>query len=149
MTGEKDTALYYYERALQYLPDTNNLAYRNILSSKALLVFQKNKNADAAIKELKSMVKQATDNGERYTRYLTMGDINFEDGRFDSAQYYLEIVFEKSEDVISKIRAAEYLRSIYDHSGQKENADTCVRFLANYKKSDAENKASSAQDHYL
>ena len=141
MTGEKDTALYYYERALQYLPDTNNLAYRNILSSKALLVFQKNKNADAAIKELKSMVKQATDNGERYTRYLTMGDINFEDGRFDSAQYYLEIVFEKSEDIISKIRAAEYLRSIYDHSGQKENADTCVRFLANYKKSDAENKA--------
>ena len=141
MTGEKDTALYYYERALQYLPDTNNLAYRNILSSKALLVFQKNKNADAAIKELKSMVKQATDDGERYTRYLTMGDIYFEDGRFDSAQYYLEIVFEKSEDVISKIRAAEYLRSIYDPSGQKENADTCVRFLANHKKSDAENKA--------
>ena len=74
-------------------------------------------------------------------QYTYMSPAVFEDGQYDSARYYLEIVFEKSEDTISKIRAAEFLRTIYDRSGQKEKTDTCVQFLANHKKSDAENKA--------
>jgi tetratricopeptide (TPR) repeat protein len=141
MIGEKDTAMLYYKKAMEALPNTNNLTYRNIISSKALLSYQMSHDAQSAMRDLNDIVRQTNDENERLARYLTMGDIYFEDGQYDSALYYLEIVFEKSEDTISKIRAAEFLRTIYDRSGQKEKTDTCVQFLANHKKSDAENKA--------
>ena len=141
MIGEKDTAMLYYKKAMEALPNTNNLTYRNIISSKALLSYQMSHDAQSAMRDLNDIVRQTNDENERLARYLTMGDIYFEDGQYDSARYYLEIVFEKSEDTISKIRAAEFLRTIYDRSGQKEKTDTCVQFLANHKKSDAENKA--------
>ena len=141
MMGEKDTAMLYYKKAMEALPNTNNLTYRNIISSKALLSYQMSHDAQSAMRDLNDIVRQTNDENERLARYLTIGDIYFEDGQYDSARYYLEIVFEKSEDTISKIRAAEFLRTIYDRSGQKEKTDTCVQFLANHKKSDAENKA--------
>ena len=141
MIGEKDTAIYYYDKALENLPNTNNLTYRDIISSKALLSYQINKTARTSIEELKSMVGQASDENERYTRFLTIGDIYYEEGQFDSARYYLEIVFENKEDVVSKIRAAEYLRTIYDSVGDKEKSDLYVHYLANHKKPDSENKA--------
>ena len=141
MIGEKDTAMLYYKKAMEALPNTNNLTYRNIISSKALLSYQMSHDAQSAMRDLNDIVRQTNDENERLARYLTMGDIYFEDGQYDSARYYLEIVFEKSEDTISKIRAAEFLRTIYDRSEQKEKTDTCVQFLANHKKSDAENKA--------
>ena len=141
MIGEKDTAIYYYDKALENLPNTNNLTYRDIISSKALLSYQINKTARTSIEELKSMVGQASDENERYTRFLTIGDIYYEEGQFDSARYYLEIVFENKEDMVSKIRAAEYLRTIYDSVGDKEKSDLYVHYLANHKKPDSENKA--------
>ena len=141
MIGEKDTAIYYYDKALENLPNTNNLTYRDIISSKALLSYQINKTARTSIEELNSMVGQASDENERYTRFLTIGDIYYEEGQFDSARYYLEIVFENKEDVVSKIRAAEYLRTIYDSVGDKEKSDLYVHYLANHKKPDSENKA--------
>ncbi|MBR5082832.1 MAG: hypothetical protein IKX35_10380 [Bacteroidales bacterium] len=141
MMGEKDTAMLYYKKAMEALPNTNNLTYRNIISSKALLSYQMSHEAQSAMRDLNDIVRQTNDENERLVRYLTIGDIYFEDGQYDSARYYLEIVFEKSEDTISKIRAAEFLRTIYDRSGQKEKTGTCIQFLANHKKSDAENKA--------
>ena len=141
MIGKKDSALYYYERAMENISDTNSLIYRNVLSSKALLSYQMNKDIQSAIKELDVVVVQTTDEKERLTRYLTIGDIYYEEGQYDSAQCYLEFVFQNSEDVVSKIRAAEFLRTIYDDIGDKEKAYTCVNFLAIHKKSDAESKA--------
>ena len=141
MMGNKDTAMFYYEKALEALPDTSNLTYRNVLSSKALLSYQMNHDVQSAMMDLQGIVRQTNNENEKLVRYLTIGDIYFEDGLYDTARYYLELVFEKSGDVISQIRAAEFLRTIYDLSGEKEKSDTCVQFLANHKKSDAENKA--------
>ena len=141
MIGKKDSAMYYYERAMENISDTNSLIYRNVLSSKTLLSYQMNQDVQSAIKKLQAIVGQTTDEKERLARYLTMGDIYYEEGRYDSAQYYLELVFQNNEDIISKIRAAEFLRTIYDDIGDKEKAYTCVNFLAIHKKSDAESKA--------
>ena len=138
--GEKDSALYYYDKALDNLPDINNLIYRDIISSKALLNYQINKTAGTSIEELKRMVGQASDDNEKYTRFLTIGDIYYEEELYDSARCYLEIVFEKNEDMASKIQTAEFLRAIYDTSGDKEKSNFYVLFLANHKKLEAENK---------
>ncbi len=139
--GEKDSALYYYDKALENLPNINNLIYRDIISSKALLNYQINKTAGTAIEELKRMVGQASDDNEKYTRFLTIGDIYYEEGLYDSARCYLELVFEKNEDLASKIQAAEFLRTIYDTTENKEKSERYVLFLANHKKLEAEDKA--------
>ena len=45
----------------------------------------------------------------------------------------------------SQIQAAECLRVIYDSLGEGEKSDVCVRFLANHKKSEGENKALTSK----
>ena len=139
--GDKDSANYYYSQALVNMPDSTNLSYRDIISSKALLNYQINKTAGMAIEELKRMVGQASDGNEKYTRFLTIGDIYYEEGQYDSARCYLELVFEKNEDLASKIQAAEFLRTIYDTTENKEKSNRYVLFLANHKKLEAEDKA--------
>ena len=143
--GQKDTALYYYEKAIENLPDTNCLIYRNISTNKALLCYQINKDAEVAILNLKNIISQAADESERLTRCLTIGDVYYEEGLFDSAKFYLERVFEKNTDEISQIQAAEYLRYVYDNLGESDKSDTCVHFLADHKKSVGENKALTSK----
>ena len=141
MIGIKDSALYYYETAMEYLPDTNNLIYRNLVSCSTLLSYQKNHDFLIAINHLYNIVNQTTDESEKIARYLTIGDIFYEEKQFDSAKLYLELVYEYSGNIISKIRAADYLHTIYDYYGEEEKRDVIVCFLANNKKTEAENKS--------
>ena len=142
MIGAKDSAIYYYDRAVEELPDTNSLIYRNILSSKALLSYQMNRDIQLAMKDLMMVVGQTTDENEKLTRYLTIGDIYYEEKQYDSAMFYLEFVFENSINESSRIRAAEFLRKVYEDLGNNEKEDKYVRYLANHKKLEAENKVS-------
>ena len=142
MIGAKDSAIYYYDRAIEELPDTNSLIYRNILSSKALLSYQMNRDIQLAMKDLMMVVGQTTDENEKLTRYLTIGDIYYEEKQYDSAMFYLEFVFENSINESSRIRAAEFLRKVYEDLGNNEKEDKYVRYLANHKKLEAENKVS-------
>lgn len=98
-----------------------------------------------AILNLKNIISQAADESERLTRCLTIGDVYYEEGLFDSAKFYLERVFEKNTDEISQIQAAEYLRYVYDNLGESDKSDTCVHFLADHKKSVGENKALTSK----
>ena len=50
-----------------------------------------------------------------------------------------------TENLTRKIRAADYLRVIYDSMGQENKADECMRFLAAHKKMEGENKALVSQ----
>ena len=75
MMGEKDTAMLYYKKAMEALPNTNNLTYRNIISSKALLSYQMSHDAQSAMRDLNDIVRHTNDENERLARYLTMGDI--------------------------------------------------------------------------
>ena len=143
--GQNDTAMYYYEKAIECLTDSNCLVYRNIATNKSLLYYQISKDAELAIQNLKSITEQSANERERLTRYLTIGDVYYEAGILDSAKFYLEHVFEKKADEISRIQAAEYLRKIYDIMGESKKADACVRFLADHKKSEGENKALTSK----
>ena len=138
--GDKDTAMYYYDKALENLEDSNCLMYRNIKSNKALLCYQISKDAESAVQELITIAQQSEDENERLTRYFTIGDILYEEGNYDSAKLYLERVYEQKDDEISRIQVAEYLRNVYENMGDMEKADAFVRFLADHKKLDDENK---------
>ena len=109
------------------------------------MYYQISKDAELAIQNLKSITKQSANESERLSRYLTIGDIYYEAGNYDSAKFYLEQVFEKKVDEISKIQAAECLRNVYDSIGEFGRADVYVHYLADHKKSEGENKALTSR----
>ena len=135
----------YYRRAFESLISTDNLTYRNIVSSMTLCNYQLEKNAEPSLNALQNILKQVEDDSERLTRYLTIGAIFFEERMYDSVMQYLVPVFEKSEDDISRIQAAEYLVVVYDSLGDVNKSDECTRFLAQQKKSEGQNKALVSQ----
>ena len=138
----------YYELAIEGMINTDNLVYRDIVSSKALCDFLSGLGFDSSINALRQILSYATDDEERLTRYLTIGAIFTEEKMYDSALVYLKPVFENEKDVVSQIQAAECLRVIYNSLSDKAKLDECVHFLAHHKKSGGENKALVSQlDH--
>ena len=143
--GDNDKAKWYYGQALDELTNTDNLVYRDIISSKALCDYQTGYEVDSSLFALKTALSGASDEEERLTRFLTIGVIFAEECLYDTALLYLEPVFNNEKDVGSQIQAAECLRVIYDSLGNNEKSDVCVRFLANQKKSEGENKALTSK----
>ena len=103
-----DSASYYYDLALEFLPDRNNMVYRDIVSSRAL--FEYKKDSMIVLDSVKSMVAQAVDEAERLSRYLLIGSIYHSFDQDDSAKVYLEPVFEK--DPSRATLAAQVLHEI-------------------------------------
>ena len=145
MKGDKDSASYYYSQALAEMPDSTNLNYRDIVSTRALLSYQLTHKAEAPLARLKQMAVLAEDDEERLTRYLLVGNIYYEEGLYDSALLYLEPVMENKENQILQVQVANYLRTIYDSLGNREKAEECMRYLALRNEKGAENSALVSQ----
>ena len=139
--NESDSANYYYMAAISNIPDTLNLLYRDIVSSQSLLYYQLTHQSEPVLRRLKQITAQTEDFGEKLTRYLSIGDVYFEECLYDSAQLYLQAVFDNKADAISKIQAAEFLRIIYDSLGEKEKSDYYMRFLAMHKPMEHDSEA--------
>lgn len=139
--NEIDKARKYYVQALECMTDTNNLVYRDIVASKAVSDYQYGVGLDQLLNELRRIIVLADDETERINRFLTIGSLFYEEGIYDSALYYLTPVFENTDNRLSQISAAEYIRNVYDSIGEMVETDVCIRFLANQKKSDGMTKA--------
>ena len=145
MKGDKDSADYYYSRALANMPDSTNLYYKDIVCTKPLLSYQLTHQAEASLKRLKQMALLADDDDERLTRYLLIGGIFFEENLYDSALLYLEPVFENKENQLLQNRVANYLRIIHDSLGNKEKSNEYMNYLALNNETGAENSALVSQ----
>ncbi len=143
--GQLDSASYYYTRALENMPDTQNLLYRDMVSTQAILDYQRTHLANPSVQRLRQVLNQTDDWEEKLTRYLSLGDIFFEAGEYDSAMLYLKDVFNNRQDEVSRIQAAEYLRIIYDSLGEQNQLEECIRFLAEHKKSNGQGKSQVSQ----
>ena len=138
---QKDTAGYYYEEAFKYLADTNNLAYRDLISARAVFNYYSGKGVEPAVSDLKRMVAQTADEDERLTRFFTIGSIYFETRQFDSAMVYLTRVFENKDNVVMKRDAARSLRDIFQVKGDTLKATQYAMFQAENAVSEAESNA--------
>ena len=139
--NEIDKARQYFGQALEYMPNTDNLVYRDLVSSKAVTDYQYGVEIAQLLEELRRIIPQCDNETERLLRFMTIGTLFYEEGNYDSSLYYLIPVFENSDNRLSQMQAAEYLRNVYDSIGEFGKADVCVRFLADHKKSEGENKA--------
>ncbi len=142
-SGELDSAFYYYQAALQALPDTNNVVYRDINTSKLYSEYHIDHDLEKALDGLQLMFKFADDADEKLTRSLPIGGILYEEQLFDSAIAYLENVFRQSTKELSRIQAAEYLRDIYKKKGI--HTDEYSSFLSQYTVSSFEQKLVQSQ----
>ena len=122
MLKQFDSAEYYYNEGLRQLVDTNNLTFRNLVSAKALLNYNKGNGVEPAVSDLKRMAANASDEDERLTRFVVVGDIYYDASLFDSAMVYLTKVFENKDDVVLKRDAARCLRDIYQTKGDSLKA---------------------------
>ena len=145
MKGNIDSANYYYSQAIERIVDTTNVFYRDMVSSQALLSYQLTHRPEASIQRLKQMIVSTNNQNEILTRYYVIGDIFFEEHLYDSAVFYLEPVFESNGDFVSQIQAAQFLHIIYDSLENHIKSDECMRFLAQQKKSEGQNKALVSQ----
>ena len=145
MKGEKEIARDYYGYAIDEMPSCDNLSYRNLVSIKALSDYRVGLGMEQPLIVLKQIISQADDMSEQFSRSVAIGDIFFEEKIYDSAMFYLEPVFFYAEDRLSQIQAAEHLMALYDSLGEREKSDQCMRFLAQQKKSEGQNKALVSQ----
>jgi tetratricopeptide (TPR) repeat protein len=143
--GDKDSADYNYTQALVNIPDSTNLYYRDIVSSKALLSYQMTHQAKEPLTRLKQMAVLAEDDGERLTRYVVIGIVYFEENLYDSALLYLEPVLDNKMDRFLQTKVANYLRIIYDSLGNYEKSNECMSYLALHNETGAENSALVSQ----
>ena len=128
MMEDWDSACYYYNNAIEVLKDTNNLMYRDILTSKAFLSYNREKDAQTAIKQINCLLNQAESEEEYLLRCLIIGDILFHEQQYDSAWFYLYPVYNGSSDISSKKQAAEFLTGICKYHGNSFDEYSC--FLA-------------------
>jgi tetratricopeptide (TPR) repeat protein len=143
--GDKNKARSCYEQALEGMSDSHSLVFRDIVCIKALCDYQIGGEMEQPLAVLRQILGKAQDEKERMARLLTIGDIFFEGGIYDSALLYLEPVYENTENSFLQIQAAELLYVIYDSLGESEKNDDCMRFIAQQKKSEGENKALVSQ----
>ena len=126
--NEADSAAYYYEKALETMPDRNSMLYRDVVTSKALFECKVYGNIAIAVDSMKSMAAQATSDMERLNRFLTIGVVYKSMGQYDSAKVYLEPVFEKDSNNASIV--AKYLRDIALAEGDTLKANQYSLVLA-------------------
>jgi hypothetical protein len=132
-----DSASYYYDLALEYLPDRNAMIYRDIITSQAL--FEYKKDSIIALDSVRSMAAQAVDETEKIVRYLFLGIIYHDSGQDDTAKVYLEPVFEK--DPSRATLAARVLHDIAIKEGDTIKSNAYAQFLLEDAFVNAENQA--------
>jgi len=145
MLKQFDSAEYYYNEGMRQLVDTNNLTFRNLVSAKALLNYNKGNGVEPAVSDLKRMAAKTSDEDERLTRFVVVGDIYYDASQFDSALVYLTRVFENKDDVVLKRDAARCLRNIYQSRGDTLKATQYAMFQAKNAVSEGESNAQVSQ----
>ena len=130
MSNITDSASYYYKQAIEALPDSNNLVYRNIITSKALLAYNSGCDADSLLVELKQITKHIDNIDEISTRFVTIGYLYYKEKVYDSAVIYLEKAFENNITIAAKQQSAEYLYNLNLQNGDSIKAYKYANFLA-------------------
>ncbi len=143
--NEADSAAYYYEKALETMPDRNSMLYRDVITSKALFEYNLRNDTPATMDSLKRMAALAATETERLTRFLSIGCVYQDLGLYDSAKVYLEPVFENKDNTVRQRVAASYLHEIYQSKGDTVKANQYAQFLIEDVTSAANSQARVSQ----
>lgn len=128
--GQIDSAYYYYHKAIEQLPDSNNYIYRDIASNMAVLSYDADRNAEQSIDDFKIALARTDNEKEKLSRYIGIGYIYYNESNYDSAFLYLKYVFDHTSDKVLKLRTAVYLQNIYRSINDYNEADKYSKLIA-------------------
>lgn len=127
-----DSADYYYSKAIDFLPDTNNLTYRDAATGKTFLSYTKDKTFQYSINRLRVLLASSESEDEYLSRCLCIGDIYYREKEWDSARFYLNKVFCFSNSINSRILSAQHLREISITIGDSLSINDYTYFLSQH-----------------
>ena len=127
-----DSADYYYHKALELLPDTNNLTYKMVAGRFAFLNYKKTKDKYPSLKQLYRLLDISENNTEYCSRCLSIGEIYYHEAMYDSAWIYINIVFNSSPSTEIKRQAAKRLAEICEYQGKYDELSKYSDFLIPY-----------------
>jgi tetratricopeptide (TPR) repeat protein len=81
-----DSAAFYYDMALEIMPDRNSILYRDVIVSMALL--NSYHDVENSLDSLKRMAALSENEMERLNRFLTVGAVYQSIGQYDSAKVW-------------------------------------------------------------
>lgn len=119
-----------YDEAINILPDTQNLIYRDISSLKAFLLYNKEKQTKTSLRQLKSLLLLSESEKECLARCAIIGEIFYREKDFDSAWIYLDRVYQGKSNTDSKKQAAEWMLEICKMQGRNSEVSEYASFLA-------------------
>lgn len=128
--GQIDSAYYYYHKAIEQLPDSNNYIYRDIASNMAVLSYDADRNAEQSIDDFKIALARTDNEKEKLSRYIGIGYIYYNESNYDSAFLYLKYVFDHTSDKVLKLSTAGYLQNIYRSINDYDEADKYSKLIA-------------------
>lgn len=111
-----DTARYYYNEALRFLPDTTDVLYSKVLFYLAMLDCTSGSDFEHGIVELKRLASQCSESNRDW-RYVNIGLIYQEAGPVDSALVYFQKAFDTGINDAMKSFVAEFIYEIYENQG--------------------------------
>ena len=130
IAGQTDSAYYYYNEALNSLPDTNNLIYRDLASSLAMLSYEMGNGFSTTLEQLMLVAQNAESYDELLTRYFTIGGLYYEEALYDSAVAYLDLVYEHELDNVKKLQSASFLMYIFQMANDTIKASYYSNYIA-------------------
>ena len=123
LMDELDSATYYYQQAKTFLPDTNNMTYRDLAARQALLLYQRDRQSKKTILVLHQLANLAASDNERLARYLSIADVYYNERQFDSAKVYFERVYYNTQKSDIKMLTMDRLREILMAEGDTLKAN--------------------------
>ena len=118
MINQTDSADYYYSNALDVLPDSNSMVYRDVIAARALLSYYSGKNPQRDLETLRRLINQTKTKQEYLARKLNISELYINEKLYDSAWNCLPQVFNESDNIESKKQAAEWLVEICKAKGE-------------------------------
>ncbi|MBQ2853153.1 MAG: hypothetical protein IJE76_07175 [Bacteroidales bacterium] len=116
LSGEADSALYYYNKSLRSDPDLHNRL--DVEKSIAKILFDKGEK-DSAYVLITNNLDKMEDYSARNSYYHLLGEMYYKDKVYDTAIYYLKsLLISNNKHMI--ISSSECLSSIYDSLGDSK-----------------------------
>ena len=125
--GQLDSARYYFEKVLELIPDTNNIAFRDAATANLMLSFDQGDNPQLVHEQLDVLLNLSENQDEYLSHCLIIGTVYYCEQQFDSAWVYLNKVFDESTNISHKKQAAEWLVEISKRRGN--NPELFIDFL--------------------
>jgi len=123
-----DTARYYYNEALRFLPDTTDVLYPKVLFYLAMLDCTSGSDFEHGIVELKRLASQCSESNRDW-RYVNIGLIYQEAGPVDSALVYFQKAFDTGINDAMKSFVAEFIYEIYENQGDTLKMTEFAKYL--------------------